>query len=192
MRAERDAESKKDEVTFLFSGSFNNSVDLPTLIRAFRARPEPNLRAIICGDGEYSAAWRALAQGDRRIEFTGWVDGATIRAKAALADVGLVCYKAGSHVALPNKLFEYMSFGLPILNSILGEASDLVQAADIGWNYAAEDGNQLQSVLGDAAADPCLRRRMAANSGRTYENSFSSEMVYRSYADHIGLILKNC
>lgn len=192
MRARRSAEREKPEVTFLFSGSFNNSVDLPTFIRAFRARPEQNLRAIICGDGEYRESWRALGADDRRIEFAGWVDAATIREKAALADVGLVCYKAGSHVALPNKLFEYMSFGLPILNSIPGEASDLVQAADIGWNYAAEDGNQLQSVLGEAAADWSLRRRKASNSGRTYENSFSSEMVYRSYADHLGLILTNC
>jgi len=192
MRAGRFADGEKSEVTFLFSGSFNNSVDLPTFIRAFRSLDRPELRAIICGDGEYSESWRALAAGDRRIEFAGWVDAATIREKAALADVGLVCYKAGSHVALPNKLFEYMSFGLPVLNSIPGEASELVQTADIGWNYAAEDGNQLRSVLADAAADQRLRRQKALNSGRLFENSYSSEMVYRSYADHIDLILKNC
>jgi glycosyltransferase involved in cell wall biosynthesis len=192
MRARRHGTSASSVVTFLFSGSFNNSVDLPTFLRAFRRLEDPNIRAIICGDGEYGSAWRALAEGDSRIEFAGWVDAATIRAKAAAADVGLVCYNAGSHVALPNKLFEYMSFGLPILNSIPGEASELVEGADIGWNYRAEDGIELQSVLGNAAADSRLRRQKAINSGRTFEKSYSSEQVYRSYADHIATILENC
>lgn len=189
MRSARAAEDTAAPATFFFSGSFNNSVDLPGFVRAFRSIDDPAIRAIICGDGEHAADWRALAEGDNRIRFTGWVNATEIRAQALLANVGLVCYKPGSHVAMPNKLFEYMSFGLPVLNSIGGEASELVARSEIGWNYPAGKEGELALILRRVIDNGADRKAMSLNSGRLFESLFSSEVVYRAYADRVEHLL---
>ena len=97
---------------FFFSGSFNQSVDVGLIIQAFRQIPDAAIRATICGDGENAARWREAAAADSRIGFTGWIGSAEIRARARRADVGLVCYRKASLVAMPNKLYEYLSLSL--------------------------------------------------------------------------------
>ncbi len=189
IRRGRTERPSREAITLLFSGSFNNSVDVPCLIRAFVGLQAQEARLVICGDGEHAVSWRALAKDDQRIRFTGWVDAAMIRREAALADIGLVCYKPGSHVAMPNKLFEYMSFGLPIVNSIAGEAAALVDRSGIGLNYPAGEDGSLRRVLSELMDDAARRRAMSIRSGQVFEDAFSSETVYRRYAARIDQLL---
>jgi glycosyltransferase involved in cell wall biosynthesis len=185
MRQSRGDVLGKGECTFLFSGSFNQSVDLDCVIGAFRKLPNEPIRAILCGDGENSSRWRDAAKGDRRISFAGWCSADEIRLNAGKADVGLVCYRPDSLVAMPNKLFEYMSFGLPVINSITGEAQDLVQSADIGLNYMAGDADSLAKALIQIAGSERLRQQKSQNAISLFETRFCAAAIIESYADRL-------
>lgn len=185
MRAGAWTKRFEGPLKLFFCGSFNNSVDVPTLIASMRMLRHRDISATICGGGEHEAHWRHLASGDERITFTGWIDGDEIRRYAALAHVGVVCYRPGSYVAMPNKLFEYMSFGLPVLNSITGEAAALVADSGIGYNYSAGDAKSLAGRIEMMVERPGETARMSVRSAGLFDTKFESGSIYGSYADLI-------
>ena len=171
-----------DAANFFFAGAFNNSVDLDAVIGAFAALPEAKVTATLAGTGDKFAAWVDAARMDERIQFPGWVGPPQLAALAESADVGLVCYKPESLVAMPNKIFEYMSFGLPILNSIPGEAAELVESEGLGVNYTAGDEAGLAACIDAMAGNRDLRREAGRRSAALFEARYTSEKVYGAYA----------
>jgi glycosyltransferase involved in cell wall biosynthesis len=182
MRHAKKIHPKSRPLNFFFSGSFNNSVDLGSLIGAFRGLRDQPISATLCGDGDNFVRWQALAADDPRIEFSGWVQADEIRRLAAQADVGVVCYRPESLVAMPNKLFEYMSFGLPIINSIPGEAAALVEDRGIGLNYVSGSADGLRGAILAMLASSPQRAQMAEASGRCFEQDFSADAVYQHFS----------
>lgn len=185
MRAGRSRHVDGEKCTFFFSGSFNQSVDLENFILAFRRLSGAGLRAVLCGDGENLPRWRELAARDDRILFPGWCTSDQIREYAQGADVGLVCYRRESLVAMPNKLFEYMSFGLPLVNSIVGEAATLVEGNRIGVNYSAGDTDSLTRVLEQMAASSTLRAELGMAAGKLFEERYRAARVIECYAEYL-------
>lgn len=171
------------DTNFFFAGAFNNSVDLDTVIAAFSLMPERPIRANLAGAGEKHAAWSASSAADERITLPGWIDPPRLAELAHSADVGLVCYRPESLVAMPNKIFEYMSFGLPILNSIPGEAAELVESNGIGLNYTAGDVDSLVACIKTLIDNPQQRREMGLKSAALFEERYCSERIYGEYAD---------
>jgi glycosyltransferase involved in cell wall biosynthesis len=168
---------------FLFSGSFNLSVDVGLIIAAFRRLAHLDMTAIVCGTGEKEAEWIAQAAGDPRIKFAGWVNGEEIRRHAGECDAGLVCYRPNSLVSLPNKLFEYLSFGLPVVNSLEGEAADRVRDHGVGWNYRAGSLDSLCDVLEACAAAHGEGTLPFGAAASLYENDYASDRVYARFAN---------
>lgn len=168
---------------FLFTGSFNLSVDVALLIEAFQKLPDLDMTATICGTGEKDGQWRAAAQADSRISFTGWINGEAIRDHAARSHAGIVCYRESSLVSLPNKLFEYLSFGLPVINSLRGEAADLVREHTVGWNYEPGSLDSLCQALRACVVAHKAGALPFDAATRLYEADFSSQSVYVHFAD---------
>lgn len=179
--ARKIAKQDTKPVNFFFAGAFNNSVDLDSIIAAFAVLPQLDITATLVGTGDKFEAWSKAAKSDNRLLFPGWVDADQIAKCAARADVGMISYNLGSLVAMPNKLFEYTSFGLPVINSIPGEAAILVQDEGIGLNYPAGNIAKLANCIETLAADPGLRLQMGERSGQLFEKKFNSERVYNSY-----------
>ncbi len=185
MRKRRRASNHAAESKFelLFVGSLNQSVDLTTVLKALDQLPELDCRLTVCGTGEMEAEWRQLAANDSRIEFAGWVGASEIRNLAGKSHAGIVCYRRESLVGMPNKLFEYLSFGLPVINSLPGEAQALVEEFGIGWNYPAGSVEGLVTALklaSEAHGDGVLP---CAAAGALFESRFESGQIYANYAD---------
>jgi glycosyltransferase involved in cell wall biosynthesis len=79
------------------------------------------------------------------------------------ADVGVTLLQdtcENHRLALPNKLFEYVAAGVPIVASALPETERLVARYGLGWCVTPGDTDALASALRDALArrhDPDLR-----------------------------------
>lgn len=68
--------------------------------------------------------------------------------------------------ALPNKFFEYLMAGLPVVVSDLPEMGGLVREYDVGRVVPPEDPVALAETLSELLARPDLRERLAENGGR--------------------------
>ncbi len=87
-------------------------------------------------------------------------------ANTAEADVGVTLLQdtcENHRLALPNKLFEYIAAGVPVIASALPEMQKLVGAYGIGWCVAPDDPAQVAAAIEHALAsraDPELRQRL--------------------------------
>jgi glycosyltransferase involved in cell wall biosynthesis len=88
-------------------------------------------------------------------------------AHTAEADVGVTLLQdtcENHRLALPNKLFEYIAAGVPVIASALPETRRLVEGHGVGWCVPPADPQALTGTLRVALhgpRDPHLRERMA-------------------------------
>ena len=171
-----------------FVGVFGWTYDLETVIDAARRLPSPErdrVQFVFSGDGDYRRAWMACSSGLDSVVFTGWVDAAELAYLAEVSSIGLAAYTAAAPQGLPNKIFEYMAAGLPILSSLRGETESLLEKHFCGLSYEAGDCHSFLQALLRLARDTDLRKRMGRNGKELFEEQFSTERVYADMMDYL-------
>jgi len=177
---------------FWFSGTFVSNIDLGTVIEAARLlRAEPALQFVLCGAGERDAEWRAQARGLDNVVFTGWAGSKELACMASMAWAGLGAYEPHARMSFPNKVFEYMSAGQPVLLSLGGETRELIEGESVGLGYTAGDPASLAAAVRRLASDPSLRATLSANATRLFKERFAPEVIYASYADFLQSLAKS-
>ncbi|MCC7257964.1 MAG: glycosyltransferase family 4 protein [Gammaproteobacteria bacterium] len=167
-----------------FSGTFVGNIDLGTVIEAARLLADrEDIQFVFSGSGERDTAWRRQAAGLNNVIFTGWVGSEELAWLSTVAWAGLGAYKPNATMSLPNKLFEYMSMGLPILLSLGGEAERLVTDHGLGDCYRAGDAGHLAALVRQRSTDTGWRSACSRNGRELFQSTFSPDIVYRRYAD---------
>jgi len=100
------------------------------------------------------------------VTFHGWMASPVLLQQLYGAHVGLVPHWKDESwdTTVPNKLFDYMAVGLPIVTSDALPAARIVRETNAGLVFADRDPESLAAAI-EAMADPELRRR-AAECGR--------------------------
>jgi hypothetical protein len=128
---------------------------------AFLGDPEPGYAAQL----EEFIAGRAGVRG--RVWLLPSVPLEDLLAHTAEADVGVTLLQdtcLNHRLALPNKLFEYIAAGVPVVAAALPETQRLVESHGVGWCVAGEDPAAVAGALRVALhgpPDPGLRERLA-------------------------------
>jgi glycosyltransferase involved in cell wall biosynthesis len=107
----------------------------------------PDVALVVLGPGapHYRAQLAALAGAagaSERVFMLTAVTGAEVSRWVAGADVGVVPYRStclNNYLALPNKLFEYLSAGLPVVTSDFPELRRIVLEHGVGATFDPED-----------------------------------------------------
>lgn len=173
-----------------FIGTFGRSYDLETVIEAAnKFGPEVNIQFILCGDGEMAPVLQKKANDLKSIIFTGWLDRNEIACILSHSTLGLAAYSKNAKQGLPNKFFEYMSYGLPIINSLAGEAREEIHANEIGVNYTAGDPEDLFIALTVALMDNDKISKMSLASIERFNRMYHSSIVNSNYIDLIRRVL---
>jgi glycosyltransferase involved in cell wall biosynthesis len=179
---------KKNQLMFTFVGSFTASFALTTVVQAARQLANAgrdDVRFVIVGDGEQDAKLRSLAEGMNNVIFTSWLDQASVQAILRISTVGLAPYKNDTMITLPNKPFEYMSAGLPLLSSLKGELEDLIKREKIGLQYQAGDPQSLARQVIWLAEHPEERREMGRRVSKLFEERYNADLIYPKLVKHI-------
>ena len=120
------------------------------------------------GYGERLGRLARAADVAGRVALLGSVPLPELLAHTAEADVGVTLLQdtcENHRLALPNKLFEYIAAGVPVVASDLPETRRLVEAYGVGWCARPDDPAALAEVLQDALGhrhDPALEERLRA------------------------------
>jgi glycosyltransferase involved in cell wall biosynthesis len=141
------------------------------LIRAARFL-EPDIMIVILGPGpdEYFAELRKLIEEEQvteRIRFLPAVPYAELLDWTASADLGLAIfppeYSLSIRYCLPNKFFEYLMAGLPVLSSQLDVVVELIKAYDVGQVVPSLAPEDIAQTINAMLNDPAALARMSAN-----------------------------
>ena len=77
----------------------------------------------------------------------------------------------------PNKFFDYIAAGLPVVNNYPGWLADMIQENDCGMAVAPNDPEALASALVKLADSPDRRKLMGVRSRQLAERGFSRESL---------------
>lgn len=131
----------------------------------------PGVRLAFLGDPEpgYGAILRALVTErglDERVTLLASVALEDLLAHTAEANVGVTLLQdtcLNHRLALPNKLFEYIAAGVPVVAAALPETQQLVEDYGVGWCARSDDAAAVAATLRVALhgpPDPALRERL--------------------------------
>jgi glycosyltransferase involved in cell wall biosynthesis len=171
-----------------FLGSFGDTYDLEPVIEAARRLEHRGARSpqfVLSGDGRARERYQRLASGLSNVIFTGWIDADQIASMMQIADVAIAAYKMGAPQGLPNKIFEYMAAGLPILSALDGECKSFLTTSECGLYYEAGNADSFMGALTVLMQDPSLCRRLGDNGRAVFRAQYSSFIVYPKLAAHI-------
>ena len=152
----------------LYQGSLNKGRGLELVIRAIPFMD--NVRLLLVGTGDIETKLKRLVSElnvQSSVEFAGRVRPEDLPEFALRADAGISLERPEglSYIySLPNKLFDYIQSGLPVVVSDLPEMSAVVQKYGAGKVTAADDpeklGSEIMDFLNDAELLQDIRKRL--------------------------------
>lgn len=161
-----------DVVTFLYQGGLSRGRGLEHLLEVFEQTARGHL--VCMGSGPLEALVSEHAARNSRIHILPAVPPQQVLSVTRQADVG-VCLTDDSclshRYSLPNKVFEYLHAGLPIIVNPHIEQERLVQHYNCGW-IAPSSGTELANLLSSIEHGHIEQRRKgvtAAAAAHTWE-----------------------
>ncbi|MDC0980121.1 glycosyltransferase family 4 protein [Bdellovibrionales bacterium] len=176
----KDLGVRESEFNICFIGTIGKFFNIDTVIDVADSLKNTNAKFIIAGDGSSMTRLKKKSRGMENVLFPGWINAPQIQAIMSVSRVGLAPYVEGSFMSLPNKPFEYMSHGLPIVSSIQHELKEFLKNYNCGYTYHADSRRELASALTNLMDDEENRIEMGKNSFSLYEEMFSLEKVFKS------------
>jgi glycosyltransferase involved in cell wall biosynthesis len=126
---------KETDTLFLTQGLLTRGRGLSLLLDAFRKVPK-NRHLFIVGSGPLEAQVRAACANSPNIHWHPMVPSDSVLEMTAGADFGLALIEPiclSYRFATPNKLFEYISAGVPVIASRLPAMSEILKDGGMGW-----------------------------------------------------------
>jgi len=168
-----------------FVGSFGLSYDLDTVCRAASQLWEAGIRDVkfvLGGDGDQMPALRRWADRCGNIHLPGWLNAMDMDTLLRRASLGLACCISTPNT-LPNKIYHYMAYGLPILSSLRGDATELINRLEIGSSYQCGDHTALAELVREWMASPDRLLASRSNARDAHDRYYSPERLDTNYLD---------
>jgi glycosyltransferase involved in cell wall biosynthesis len=156
----------------------------------------PNVYLVLGGKGALEELVKRSAAVNPRIRFVGFVSGKQIADYTCASNVvyyGFDPENPNAQFSAPNKLYEALCAGRPLITGDFGEIADVVRKAECGIilpQYSAEEISKAFAIL--EGRD--VRNAMAANAerhGKAYLNwNKGEEILYREYSVFLPGVLR--
>jgi glycosyltransferase involved in cell wall biosynthesis len=177
--------AERDRV-FLYQGIQNLGRGLPTLLGALAAT-DPRAKLVLVGDGPLHEQLRAAVD-DRdlggRVRFHPKVPYDDLPGVTASADFGVTLLEdlnLSTRLAAPNKLFEYLHAGIPVLASDRTEARRVLSRYDVGVAVGPGEGDVaagIEALLQSKRTDEW--RRTAREAAKEYCWSTEADTFFQT------------
>ena len=147
---------------------------------------------IICGTGSQYESLREKFHNNKNVVFPGWIDLAQASYLTSVADIALAPYRSETsfEMSVPNKIYDYLRAGLPIVSSLHGETENLLSTHSLGFTYKTNDEflALLESVE-NSNGDFLTRGKEQGQ--RLLATDFSFASVYGGYITHLEMLAES-
>jgi len=167
----------KKEIKAVHLGGLNNIRGAETIINGVAKLD--NIKLTIIGDikpEKYKE--KLLKENIDKVEITGWKSYEEALAMAYNADFAIIGFlPVPNHMeASPNKIFEYMGLGLPILASDLPSFKALIEGGKVGVIYKSKNSEDFANKLKQLVSD----KEKLTNYSKNAKNSFNERYNWES------------
>jgi len=156
--------------------------------RVLEERGRADIKLVLIGDGKLKNKLQDRAKREtlNNVLFYPPVSKAQLARILSAADLGLQILaniRAFSFGTSPNKFFDYIAAGLPVLNNYPGWVADLIHSHDCGFVVCPDDPAAFADALELAASDRRRLRNMGTNARALAEKQFDRRQLAAQFAD---------
>ena len=173
---------------FLFVGTLSRAFNFEPIFWAAQKAHKLDLgwQFIICGEGENIEKLKNAASSLPNIVIPGWIDYPKIEVAAKFSTAGIAPYlsTADFKISTPNKINDYISFGLPVISSLEGITREMIQKQNVGLFYDSNSLNSLFNALMELE-DPKLLAQLSEKAVKSYMREFEGKRAYTRLAKHL-------
>ena len=178
----RRANHLEDKFVALYAGAHGMSNDLNVVLNAAKLLlDEKKIQIVLLGDGKEKLALQARAARMElsNVSFVSSVPKSGMPNALAAADACIAILKPLEEykTTYPNKVFDYMAAGRPVVLAIDGVIREVVEAAQCGVFAEPGKASALANAIRKLASDPQKCREMGMNGRKYLEENFSREAI---------------
>jgi len=177
----------RDQFVILYLGDTGLRRGLQTAIRSLAILKSTisNIKLVIVGKNTTDVVLKKLAkelQVEAHVDFVGWKDVSLFPSFIKSSDICISpLHRNIQHdVAYANKLFQYMSFGKPLLVSDATAQKNLIQKTETGLVHKSEDSEDFAKKTIELFQDAKLREKYGENGKRFVDEEFCWEKTSKN------------
>lgn len=187
----RPFEAAGNDLVTVFTGAHGMANGLDALVDVaaeLKVRGREDIKLVMIGDGKLKPALKKRA-GEEGLDNCIFMDPVPKRKLASLvkgADVGLMLLAnvpAFYYGTSPNKFFDYISMGLPVLNNYPGWLADMIGEHDCGMAVSPENPAVFADALEFMADHPADVQTMGSNARFLAEQQFDRRELADRFVD---------
>jgi glycosyltransferase involved in cell wall biosynthesis len=175
-----------------FAGTFG-LYDLKTIFycaEIFERNNINDVHFILAGKGAGQSWVEKKANSIKNLSYVGWLSSIDMNLFLEFADVGLAPYVEGALMSMPNKPFDYMASGLPIVNSLRGELNEFITENRIGLFYEGGNSTSLYTAIEYLYKNQEISREMGRRSREIFKNNFTKQSIYVNFSKYLTGLLQ--
>lgn len=146
-----DKTDKGEKLQIIYAGSLASSYNIPTILKAadFLSRDySDKIEFVIAGAGPQENIINDYIATHENLRYVGRLSKEDLMKEYYKSDLGLIQHLPGAFQTVTYKLFDLLSCGLPILNSLESELNDIVLENDVGFfNKPYDDEKLAENIL---------------------------------------------
>jgi glycosyltransferase involved in cell wall biosynthesis len=177
----RPAGISEDDLMAVFAGTHGMANGLDAVLDAaavLKRRSRSDIKILLIGDGQLKAQLMKRARNEQldNVFFHEPVNKTLLAGLMASTDIGLQILAnvpAFYYGTSPNKFFDYIASGVPVLNNYPGWLSELISLNKCGISVPPEDPEAFASSLEQAADDRASLKKMGLAARALAESRFN-------------------
>lgn len=193
-----DERAPRDGMEIVYLGLLEAPRGIATLIEAAGQclAAGLDLHLTLIGEGRdrksFEAQARRVDPAGETISFLGYLPNREALDRVRQADVGVIPHYADEawNSTIPNKLFDYMAAGLPVVASDAVPVERVVRTTGCGLVFADRDAGDLARAL-RAAADPALRKQLGRAGQQAISTTYNWEQDSQRLLDVVERAVQN-
>lgn len=183
--------AEKGDLLAVFAGTHGMANGLDAVLDAaaeLRKRGRDDIKILLIGQGKLkpSLQERAAREGLNNVVFGDPVSKTRLSGLMAATDIGLQILAdvpAFYYGTSPNKFFDYIAAGLPVLNNYPGWVAGLIEENGCGLAVPPRDPMAFADALEKAAADRAALKEMGKRGRRLAETTFARDRLADQFVD---------
>jgi glycosyltransferase involved in cell wall biosynthesis len=173
---------KKNYLQMIYVGFIQEGRGLDTVIHSLSKLKGKTLpiKFVVIGDGNYLNKLKELVikqDAEKMVEFMGWIKNTSIPKHISTSDIGVIPHQKTDHTdtTIPNKLFDFMACGLPVIVSDANPMKRIVNEEHCGLVFKSGDPDDFCQAVMNLIDSSDKLIEIGANGRRAVERQYNWE-----------------
>lgn len=180
---------KSSDWIICFFSTFGSHIAIDIVIKAVRELSVnyPDIKLVIGGGGDREAEFRNAAGSCSNIFFAGWLNNKEMTSLMRFAKCGAFSIKNTFDFqdTFNTKAIQYLSEGLPVLNSLSGFARTLIAEKNMGITYNCDSVQDCEEKILQLYHNEESRKQMGENALKCFNEMFDAEVVNKQFEEYL-------